>query len=124
MTYQYNRGLSFEQAIQLLKNAYAAFNSRDIDTVLKYMHTTVQWPNGWEGGYVQGHDAVRDYWQRQWAAINPHVEPLAFNELPDGRVAVQVHQVVKDLAGNELLNATIQHIYTIETGLVQTMEIV
>ncbi len=59
----------------LLTIVYTAFNARDIDTALTTMHPDVEWPNGWEGGCVTSHQGVRDYWTRQWAAINPHVDP-------------------------------------------------
>jgi len=49
----------------VIKRAYAAFNERNIDTVLSLMHPDVHWPNGWEGGYVTGHKQVREYWTRQ-----------------------------------------------------------
>ena len=39
------------------------------------MTPDVDWANGWEGGRVVGRDAVRDYWQRQWAAIDSTAEP-------------------------------------------------
>ena len=108
----------------LLRDAYSAFNARDIDKVLLTLHPKVCWSNGWEGGYVYGHEGVRDYWQRQWKELDPHVEPTGFEQLPDGRINVQVHQHVKDLAGNILFDGTVQHIYTIENGLIRTMEIV
>ena len=63
----------------VLKKTYDAFNVRDIDAVLLNMHPEVDWPNGWEGGRVTGHRAVRDYWTRQWTAIDPYVEPLRFH---------------------------------------------
>ena len=83
----------------VLERTYAAFNARDIDTVLAVMHPDVDWPNGMEGGRVLGHAAVRAYWVRQWALIDPRVEPRGFTVEADGRVAVAVHQVVRDLAG-------------------------
>ncbi|KAM3114137.1 nuclear transport factor 2 family protein [Phormidesmis sp. 146-33] len=49
----------------LLRKAYQAFNTRDIDTVLSLLHPDVAWANGMEGGYVHGHAEVRDYWNRQ-----------------------------------------------------------
>ena len=55
---------------------YAAFNERDIDGVLDAMTPDVDWPNGWEGGRVLGREAVRDYWSRQWAQIDPRVDPV------------------------------------------------
>lgn len=62
----------------LLTKAYDAFNARDIERALAAMHLEVDWPNGMDGGYVHGHDAVRDYWDRQWRLIDPHVEPQRF----------------------------------------------
>jgi ketosteroid isomerase-like protein len=60
--------------IDLLRRVYAAFNRREIEMVLAEMHPDVDWPNGWEGGRVRGTAAVRDYWTRQFQALNPRVE--------------------------------------------------
>jgi hypothetical protein len=87
------------------------------------MHPDVHWPNGWEGGYVNGHDEVRDYWTRQWQAIDPTVEPVGFKERQDGQIEVDVHQMAKDLQGNMLFEGNVKHIYTIENGLIKNMEI-
>ena len=109
--------------IGLLKDAYMAFNSRDIDSALSAMHPDVKWANGMEGGYVYGHAEVRSYWTRQWSIIDPHVEPLRFRRDATGRILVDVHQVVRDLSGAIMLDQPVQHLYTISDGLVQTMEI-
>ncbi|MFN8467542.1 MAG: nuclear transport factor 2 family protein [Caldilineaceae bacterium] len=108
---------------ELLKQAYTAFNVRDIDAVLALMAADVDWPNGMEGGRVAGHGAVRSYWLRQWSMINPAVTPQRFVTEPDGQIAVQVHQVVRDLQGNLLADEIVQHVYRIENGLIQSMEI-
>ncbi len=84
---------------EVLTTAYHAFNVRDIDAVLATMHPDVAWPNGMEGGYVQGHRGVRDYWTRQWGVIDPHVEPRRFGTDGEGRIVVDVHQVVRDRGG-------------------------
>ena len=107
----------------VLERTYAAFNARDIDTVLSVMHPDVTWPNGMEGGTVVGHAAVRAYWTRQWALIDPRVEPRGFTAEADGRVAVTVHQLVRDLAGTVLKEATVEHVYAFEDGLIKSMEI-
>jgi hypothetical protein len=109
--------------IELLAVAYAAFNARNIDAVLAMMHPDVDWPNGMEGGRVHGHKAVRDYWERQWASIDPHVEPLLFTTDEAERIVVDVHQVVRDLSGRVLSDQTLQHVYTIEANLIQRMDI-
>lgn len=107
----------------LIKKAYAAFNKRDIDTVLSTFHPAVHWSNGWEGGYVDGHDGVRDYWTRQWKEIDPNVEPTGFKQREDGRLEVSVHQVAKDLEGTVLFDGMVKHIYTFEDGLIKSMDI-
>lgn len=102
---------------------YRDFNARRIDDVLRLLHPDVDWPNGWEGGYVHGVSAVRDYWTRQWATINPSVVPVAINDNGRGKVTVRVHQVVKDLSGALLGDEQLDHVYDIESGLIRTMEI-
>jgi hypothetical protein len=107
----------------LIKKAYAGFNNRNIDAVLSIMHPDIHWPKAFEGGYVIGQDAVRDYWTRQWSEINPKVEPLLITERPDGKIEVEVYQLVKDLEGNILFDGTVRHVYVIAGGLLQQMDI-
>jgi hypothetical protein len=107
----------------VLTRAYAAFNAREIDAVLAMMHQDVDWPNGWEGGRVRGHDQVREYWTRQWAAIDPTVEPTGFSTDREGRTVVTVHQVVRDLDGRVISDGVGVHVYRIEDGLIRSMEI-
>lgn len=108
---------------ELLERAYKAFNARDLETALSLMHPDVDWPNGMEGGRVQGHSGVRDYWTRQWKMIDPHVEPLSFSTEHDGRTAVEVHAVVRDLDGKVLADHKVLHVYTVEHGYIRSMEI-
>ncbi len=111
------------QIHNLVKKAYSAFNSRDIDTALSTFHSDVQWPKAFEGGYVSGHDEIRKYWTRQWTEINPNVEPIGFNERQNGTLEVTVHQIVKDLQGNLMFDGTVKHIYTIQDDLLRRMDI-
>jgi hypothetical protein len=111
-------------AIQIIiDKVYIAFNRRDIDAVLAFLDPDVRWPNGWEGGYVNGHSGVRDYWTRQWKEFDPEVIPLGIRQLKDGRVEVEVRQTVKDIKGNLLGEGQVRHLYTLENGLITTMEI-
>ncbi|MDB5276430.1 MAG: ketosteroid isomerase [Ferruginibacter sp.] len=107
----------------LIKKAYSAFNARDIDTVLSTMHPEVQWPKAFEGGYVSGYGAIREYWTRQWTEINPHVEPVGLNERKDGTLEITVHQIVKDLQDNTIFDGTVKHIYILKDGLLRRMDI-
>jgi hypothetical protein len=116
-------GTKDNSASKLLQKAYAAFNARDIDGALATMNPDVVWPNAMEGGTVHGHDGVRSYWTRQWGMIDPHVDPVSFNEDESGRIIVDVHQVVSDLTGKQLLDRIVQHVYTLRNGLIQRMDI-
>jgi len=107
----------------LITKAYLAFNTRDINTALSTMHPDVQWPKAFEGGYVSGHDAIREYWTRQWTEINPRVDPIGFNKRENGTLEIIVHQTVKDLQGNTVFDGTVKHIYTLENDLLRRMDI-
>jgi ketosteroid isomerase-like protein len=107
----------------VLKKVYRAFNARDLDAALAAMQPDVEWPNGMEGGTVHGRAGVLEYWTRQWGMLDPHVEPVSFRLDEAGRIVVSVHQVVRDLSGATLLDRTVEHAYSIEGGLIRTMEI-
>ena len=108
---------------RLLAQAYEDFNARRIDPVLAAMHPNVEWANGMEGGHVHGTEAVRAYWTRQWAVINPHVHPIRIDPDDRGRWVVEVHQVVHDLEGKLLVDKTVHHAYRIQNGLIERMDI-
>ncbi len=111
------------EEVELLKRVYALFNKRDIEPVLAAMHPDVTWANGMEGGHVHGRDEVRSYWKRQWAIVDPHVEPLEISPSGNGSVIVKVHQVVRDREGNLLQEKFITHAFHIEKGLIRRFEI-
>ena len=102
---------------------YEAFNARDIDTVLAAMTPDVDWPNGMQGTRELGHDQVRVYWLRQWEQIDPRVDAVAFEARPGGQTAVDVHQVVRDLAGSVLNDRMVRHVYQFKGELVCRMDI-
>ena len=65
---------------QFLQNLYDAFNQREIETIIPLMHPDVKWANGLEGGFVNGHGAVREYWTNQFKAIQPELETLKIRD--------------------------------------------
>src|SRR3954451_11636697 len=69
----------------LLEVLYERFNARDVDAILPSLAPDVEWPNGWEGGYVRGRDAVRDYWTRQWRAMDASSNRPPGRQEPRGR---------------------------------------
>ena len=108
---------------ELLRAAYAAFNARDINAALALMTADVAWPRAFKGGFVRGHEEVRAYWTEQWIEIDPHVEPSAFYAEEGGQILVDVHQVVRDLAGSVAADEHVGHRFTLDRGLIQVMEV-
>ncbi len=107
---------------QLLTDLYAAFNARDIDRCLSGMTPDVTWANGMDGGNVQGHQGVRDYWTRQWKMLNPRVDPQGFQS-NGNKVSVDVHQVVHAMDGRLIVDQMVKHVFTFESGLIKIFEI-
>lgn len=109
--------------IELLRTAYAAFNARDLDAALALMTPDVYWPRAFKGGFVRGSEEVRAYWAEQGSEIDAQVEPIAFNPEEDGQILVEVHQILRDLAGAVLADEHVGHRFTFKDGLIQAMEI-
>ncbi len=116
-----------ENTKALIERAYSAFNRRDIDGALALMTEDVSWPKAAEGVKIVGKEEVRAYWTRQWAEIDPHVDPIAMTEEDGGKVLgkirVSVHQLVKSLDGDVLADREVLHIYTVKNGLIAAMDI-
>lgn len=51
------------------------------------------------------------------------LNPIGFSERQNGIVEVNVHQIVKDLQGNVLLDGVVKQIYTIQSNLLRRMDI-
>ena len=109
--------------VELLRQLYALFNGRDIERVLASMDPDVVWANGMEGGHVHGRDEVRSYWKRQWAIIDPHVEPLEISSNGEGDIVVKVHQVVRGPKGDLLADRLVMHVFQMRNGLIQRFDI-
>ncbi|HEX5621286.1 MAG TPA: nuclear transport factor 2 family protein [Solirubrobacteraceae bacterium] len=107
---------------QLIRDLYASFNARDIEAVIAHLDPDVDWPNAWEGGRLRGHGPVREYWTRQFAAIDGRVEPTAIVVDAD-TVTVTVHQTVRDLDGQLQDDRMVTHTYTFRDGKVVRMDV-
>lgn len=116
--------------IPMIERMYTDFNARNIDGVLAVLADDVAWANGMDGGHVQGRDAVREYWTRQWSMVNPHVEPVEFKPVGNGSVTVKVIQTVFDLDGHSLegqahglTDKTVTHVFHVAEGKISRFDI-
>ena len=56
-------------------------------------------------------------------SIDPHVGPLTSSAAPDGRLAVEVRQTVRDRDGSLLSDKVVGHFFQIEDGLIRRFDI-
>jgi ketosteroid isomerase-like protein len=107
----------------VVRRAYDAFNSRDIDAAVKLMAEDVVWPDVTDGGFVHGRDEVREHWREQFDAVDPRVELVGIEALGDGRLRASVRQVVRSSQGDPVSDERLNHVYTIGDGRIERMEI-
>jgi ketosteroid isomerase-like protein len=107
---------------RLIRDLYASFNARDIEAVIALMAPDVDWPNAWEGGRLHGTEAVRDYWTRQFAAIDGRVEPTRI-DVDGDTVTVTVQQTVHSKEGALLDDREVTHTYAFRDGRIARMDV-
>ncbi len=108
---------------QLIIQIYERFNARDMEAVFSLLADDVAWANAMDGTHIHGKEAIRQYWSHQWSVIDPHVEPLNIAKAADGSLVVDVHQVVKDLKGQLLIDESVKHSCRIENDRVKRFDI-
>ncbi len=88
-----------DDAQALLTRLYEAYNRRDFAAFSALLAADVDWPDQVQSGRLIGHDAVAAYWSANDKVITVDSAPVSFSTLPDGRIAVDVNQIVRNLAG-------------------------
>ena len=111
-----------ESLDSFFEKLYRNFNDRKIELVIANMTEDVKWANGMDGGYVYGHDGVRQYWTKQFAMVSSNVTPLKI-ENNNGIVRIEVHQVVYDLDQNLLADEMVEHFFHLKEDKVDQFDI-
>ena len=104
------------------QDLYRNFNERNIDLVISRMTDDVKWANGMDGGYVYGHDGVKEYWTRQFKLISSNVTPLNI-DIEAELAKIKVHQVVYDLSGQLIADEFVYHYFQLEGDKISAFEI-
>lgn len=111
------------EAEALLTRLFEAFNRHDFPAVAAGLCDDVDWPDQTRGGRLLGHAAVRDYWDSNSQFIHVEVTPIAFAIEDDGRVRVDVNQVVRGATGSLWSDIQLRQYYTLRDGQVSRMDI-
>lgn len=113
-----------EQAIRVLREAYAAFNRGDIAAAVAQLDPQIDWTEPAEfpgGGTYHGQDGVAAYLTQSraaWAEVNS--EPEQF--VPAGnRVVVFVHARVRPKGSTEWQEVRLADVYTFRDGRAVSM---
>jgi hypothetical protein len=110
-------------AEMLLADFFEAYNRRDWPAFAAYLSPDIDWPDQTGDGRLSGQAALRAYWDRNDQIIQVEVTPLAFATLPDGRIRVDVNQVVRNTSGALWSDIQVRHFYTLRDGLVARMDV-
>jgi hypothetical protein len=105
----------------LLENAYAAYNRRDVDGLLELLTEDVDWPDG--DARLVGRAAVRRYWLDQFTQTRTRDEPVRFVALSPDRTAVHIDQTVQDRHGRVLSRGAFRYSFTVRGGLISRLDV-
>ncbi|WP_029916463.1 nuclear transport factor 2 family protein [Caulobacter sp. UNC358MFTsu5.1] len=112
-----------DDAQALLTRLYEAYNRRDLAAFSALLATDVDWPDQIQGGRLIGLDALAAYWTRNDKMITVDAAPVSFETRPDGRVAVDVNQIVRNLAGHIWSDSCQRQVFTLRDDKVARMDI-
>ncbi|MET7731190.1 nuclear transport factor 2 family protein [Streptomyces sp. NPDC005402] len=114
----------------LLRRMYEVFATDERDAfVPRCLAPDVNWPNMLDGGRLHGHEAVRAYWARQFAAGHPLVRLDGLRSggaggAGESEVVVTVRLGARDASGERWAEETVEHVYRFgEDGLVARMDV-
>lgn len=113
-----------DEQVELVRRAYLLFGERRVDELLAMMTDDVEWPDVANAAVLHGKDAIRPYWEAQFAQADPRVVLLEVLAAGDDLVAV-VDQRVLSHDGQVLVPSTVvHHRYTFRDDLVRRMVVV
>jgi ketosteroid isomerase-like protein len=107
----------------ILEALYEAYNRRDVPALLAALDPEVEWMDLLNGTPLKGRDMVGAYWIEQFEIMRIEVTPIAFEDLPDGRVVVTAAQTMKRADGQLWGNDRVTHLITFgPDGLIRRMD--
>lgn len=112
-----------DDAQALLTRFYDTYNRRDFAAFSTFLTPDVDWPDMVEGGRLIGREALGAYWARNDKSITIDIAVVSITALPYGRIAADVNQVVRNLAGQVWSDTCERHILTLRDGLVARLDI-
>ena len=107
----------------IVRDAYTAFNNRDIERAVALMDPLVEWPDVVQGGFVRGREGVRRHWREVFATAEPRIELGDLERRPDRSIAAEVRQVVAGPDGRLISDEQLVHVFRIDGELITRMDV-
>ena len=108
---------------EIVREAYTAFNDRDIERAVALMDPDVEWPDVVRGGVVRGRDGVRRHWRDVFASADARIELGDLERRPDQSIAADVRQVVTGPDGQTASDDQLVHVFRIDDELITRMDV-
>ncbi len=112
-----------DDAHALLTKVYDAYNRRNFADFSALLTPDIDWPDLIEGGRLIGREAVGAYWARNDKSITIDIAVVSLTDLPDGRVAADVNQIVRNLSGQIWSDSCVRHVFTLRDGMVARLDV-
>lgn len=107
----------------LVGRLYDANQRRDLEAFRALVAPQLEWPDVTRGGVLTSPEAVRDYWAYNDSIIRVEITPVEIHVTEDGRIVVDVNQVVWNRSGKLWSDLCVRHCYTLRDGLFWRMDI-
>lgn len=107
----------------LVGRLYDANQRRDLEAFRALVAPQLEWPDVTRGGVLTSPEAVGDYWAYNDSIIRVEITPVEIHVTEDGRIVVDVNQVVWNRSGKLWSDLCVRHCYTLRDGLFWRMDI-
>jgi ketosteroid isomerase-like protein len=107
----------------LVQRLYDANQRRDFPAFSALVAPALEWPDVTRGGLLTTPEAVRDYWTYNDSIIRVELTPVEVHVTDDGRIMVDVNQVVWNRSGQLWSDLCVRHCYTLRDGRFWRMDI-
>ena len=118
-----------EENVDLVRDAYDAFNRGDWDAALAFAVPEIEWRLHGEleldvQRTVRGREALKEFWADFFDAWDDYtMEPVDFVEAPDGRLLATVHFSARGQGSSVPVDLTYFWLYRLRHGAIAAVDI-
>jgi ketosteroid isomerase-like protein len=110
--------------VEIVRRAYDAFNRRDFDAALADVDDAVRWTPIFsvETAVLEGKEAVRVAWERQFESLDVSIEPVEIVAIDDSHVIVVARWTGRGSASGAPFDTNAAQLCTLRDGKLILLE--